>query len=83
MYFTFNFVTDMDVVWARDPVEGFVLGRVTELMEDGVEVTPLSVKFAKRVCPFSDVYEAGEHERVFDDNCMILIQHCVGCQLNV
>lgn len=65
----------MDVVWVRDPIEGFVLGRVTELMEEGAEVTPLNVKFAKRVCSFSDVYEAGEHEREFDDNCMIFI-HC-------
>lgn len=59
----------MDIVWARDPIEGFVLGRVTELMEDGAEVTPINIKFAKRVCPFSDIYEAGEHEKEFDDNC--------------
>lgn len=59
----------METVWARDPVEGFVLGCISELMEDGVEVLPLDSKFSKRVCHFSDIFRANETDKNYDDNC--------------
>lgn len=59
-----------ETVWARDSVEGFVLGRITELLEDGAEVTPLESKYAKRVLPFSDIFRAyAERDKDYDDNC--------------
>lgn len=61
----------METVWARDPVEGFVLGRIAELLQDGAEVIPLDAKFQRRVCQFSDIFPASEidKDKVYDDNC--------------
>lgn len=62
----------MEVVWSRDPGEGFILGRLSELMDDGAEVIPLNSKFNKRICSFNDIFQAGDYEREYDDNCMLL-----------
>lgn len=63
-----------ETVWARDPIEGFVLGRITELLEDGVEVIPLETKHAKRVLPFSDIFRAYiDKDKDYDDNCEYFI----------
>lgn len=59
----------MELVWARDPVEGFVLGRITELSGDGAEVLPLDSKFARRTCAFTDIHTAEPGDKDFDDNC--------------
>lgn len=61
----------METVWARDPVEGFVLGRISELLQDGAEVVPLDQKFQRRVCQFSDIFPASDTEKIkiYDDNC--------------
>lgn len=59
-----------ETVWARDPIEGFVLGQITELLEDGAEVTPVESKYSKRVLPFSDIFRANvEKDKDYDDNC--------------
>lgn len=59
-----------ETVWARDPVEGFVLSSITELFEDGAEVTPIDSKYEKRILPFSDLFRAYvEKDRDYDDNC--------------
>lgn len=60
----------MDTVWTRDPSEGFILGQISELLQDGAEVIPLNKKFTKRVCNFNDIYQAGDYEKEYDDNCM-------------
>lgn len=62
-------MVEMDTVWARDPVEGFVLGRITEILDDGAEVTPINPKFPKRVCTFNDMFQAVETDKDYDDNC--------------
>lgn len=59
----------MDIVWARDPNEGFVLGKITELLDDGAEVLPLDGKYPKRTCAFSDIHTAEPGDKDFDDNC--------------
>lgn len=56
-------------VWARDPTEGFVLGRITEILDDGAEVVPLDTKYPKRVCQFSDIFQANDIDKDYDDNC--------------
>lgn len=59
-----------ETVWARDLVEGFVLGRITELSEDGAEVSPLDSKYDKRILPFSDIFRAYlEKDKDYADNC--------------
>lgn len=60
-------------MWARDPTEGFVLGRISEITSDGAEVAPLDPKYPKRVLPFSDIFRAYvEKDRDYDDNCEMM-----------
>ncbi|XP_008201419.1 myosin heavy chain 95F isoform X1 [Tribolium castaneum] len=61
----------MDSVWARDPTEGFILARISELLVEGAEVIPVNSKFPKRVLPFSDIFKAQEDDvnKDYDDNC--------------
>ncbi|XP_018568271.1 myosin heavy chain 95F isoform X2 [Anoplophora glabripennis] len=62
-----------ETVWARDHTEGFVLGRIRELLDDEVEVVPLDHKYPKRVLPFSDIFRANvEKDRDYDDNCEMM-----------
>lgn len=62
-----------ETVWARDHTEGFVLGRIKELLDDEVEVVPLDSKYPKRVLPFSDIFRANvEKDRDYDDNCEMM-----------
>ncbi|KAF7268241.1 hypothetical protein GWI33_018604 [Rhynchophorus ferrugineus] len=59
-----------DVVWARDPTEGFILGRILEITNDGAEVVPLDSKYPRRILPFSDIFRANvEKDKDYDDNC--------------
>lgn len=64
---------ETDMVWARDPIEGFVLGRVSDLLQDGVEVIPLDPKFQRRVCQFSDIFSSNKTEKDYDDNCNYVV----------
>lgn len=70
-FFNLFQIFTMETVWARDPVEGFVLGRISELLQDGAEVVPLDSKFQRRVCQFSDIFPASDIEKIktYDDNC--------------
>ncbi|XP_066252455.1 myosin heavy chain 95F isoform X2 [Euwallacea similis] len=62
-----------ETVWARDPIEGFVLGRINEITADGAEVVPLDPKYAKRILPFSDIFRANvEKNKDYDDNCEMM-----------
>lgn len=59
-----------DIVWARDHTEGYILGRIVELMDDEAEVLPIDSKFPRRVLPYSDIFRAQpEKDRIYDDNC--------------
>ncbi|XP_071051192.1 myosin heavy chain 95F isoform X2 [Onthophagus taurus] len=62
----------MDTVWVRDPDEGFVLGNIVEILEDGAEVIPLSSKSTRKVCGFGDIFQTGQHEKEYDDNCEMM-----------
>lgn len=63
-----------EYVWARDPTEGYVLGRIAELTEEGAEVVPLNNKYPKRILPFSEIYRAQDDEKKdYDDNCKCFI----------
>ncbi|XP_049820638.1 myosin heavy chain 95F isoform X2 [Aethina tumida] len=62
-----------EYVWARDPTEGYVLGRIAELTEEGAEVVPLNNKYPKRILPFSEIYRAQDDEKKdYDDNCEMM-----------
>lgn len=60
---------EKQLVWARDPAECFVLGRIHELMADGVEIIPLDPKLRRRTCAMEEVFPAGEPDTDVDDNC--------------
>ncbi|VEN38644.1 unnamed protein product [Callosobruchus maculatus] len=62
-----------EIVWARDSSEGFILSRITEILDDGAEVIPLESKYQKRTLPFSDIFRANvEKDRDYDDNCEMM-----------
>lgn len=63
-----------ETVWARDHIEGFVLGRISEITNDGAEVLPLDPKHPKMVLPFSDIFRANvERDKDYDDNCKYFV----------
>lgn len=60
---------DKQLVWVRDPNEGFVMARIFELMGEEVDVIPVDNKYPRRVCSFDDVFPAGDPTKGVDDNC--------------
>ncbi|XP_045467854.1 myosin heavy chain 95F isoform X3 [Harmonia axyridis] len=64
----------MDLVWARHPAEGFVLGRIHEIMGDEVEISPIDLKFPKMTIPYTDIFPTSKEDtsRDFDDNCEMM-----------
>ncbi|KAB0800582.1 hypothetical protein PPYR_06322 [Photinus pyralis] len=62
----------MDIVWARDPIEGYILGQISELLPDGTEVEPLDPKYPKRVCAFSEIHQTGDYNKEYEDNCEMM-----------
>ncbi|XP_063377350.1 myosin heavy chain 95F [Cydia fagiglandana] len=63
---------DKQLVWVRDPTDGFVLARIQELMGEEVDVLPLDNKHPRRVCSFEDVMPAGDPAKDVDDNCELM-----------
>ncbi|CAH1101832.1 unnamed protein product, partial [Psylliodes chrysocephalus] len=62
-----------ELVWARDNTEGYILGKIVELTDDGAEVIPLSSKYPRRVLQFSDLFRANQDtEKDYDDNCEMM-----------
>lgn len=62
-----------DLVWARDPEEGFLLGRLTEILNDEIEISPINTKLPKKLLHYSDVYPAAKDQnKVYDDNCEMM-----------
>ncbi|CAG9132122.1 unnamed protein product [Plutella xylostella] len=59
---------DKQLVWARDPGETYLLGRLHELLGDEAAVFPVDNKFPKKVCSFEDIFPAGDPNKDVDDN---------------
>ncbi|KAF5307261.1 hypothetical protein FQR65_LT06977 [Abscondita terminalis] len=62
----------MEIVWARDPADGFVLGHILEILPDGAEIAPVDPKYPKRICSFNDIFQAGQYDKDFYDNCEMM-----------
>lgn len=60
---------DKQLVWVRDPNEGFILARLHELMGEEADVFPVDNRYPKRVCNFEDIFPAGDPAKNVDDNC--------------
>lgn len=63
---------DKQLVWVRDPNEGFILARLHELMGEEADVFPVDNKYPKRVCNFEDIFPAGDPGKDVDDNCELM-----------
>ncbi|CAH0703032.1 unnamed protein product [Spodoptera exigua] len=63
---------DKQLVWVRDPNEGFILARLHELMGEEADVFPIDNKYPKRVCNFEDIFPAGDPAKDVDDNCELM-----------
>ncbi|XP_047022842.1 myosin heavy chain 95F isoform X1 [Helicoverpa zea] len=63
---------DKQLVWVRDPNEGFILARLHELMGEEADVFPIDNKYPKRVCSFEDIFPAGDPVKDVDDNCELM-----------
>ncbi|KAG5872399.1 hypothetical protein JTB14_017420 [Gonioctena quinquepunctata] len=62
-----------EIVWARDHTEGFVLGRITEIMDDGAEVQPITSRYPKRVLSFEEIFSANKDQnKEYEDNCEMM-----------
>lgn len=60
---------DTQLVWARDPVEGYIQCRIGEIGAKDFEVIPLNKKFGKRSCPVEDIHSSCDGPQDHDDNC--------------
>jgi myosin VI len=60
---------DTDLVWARDPHEGYIQGKIGELGAHEYEIVPIDRNIKKRSCPIEDVFPSCEAKSDNDDNC--------------
>ncbi|XP_063708538.1 myosin heavy chain 95F isoform X2 [Culicoides brevitarsis] len=66
-------MVDSQLVWARDPHEGYVKGKITELGAQEFEVQPLDRKAPKRQCLLDEIYPACENDKTdHDDSCEMM-----------
>jgi len=56
-------------VWVRDPQEGFIIGKFTDMVDGDALIVPLDPKYPQRSCPLDEVYPAGEYTKDVEDNC--------------
>lgn len=63
-------IVDSQLVWARDPHEGYIRGRIIELGAQDIEIQPLNKKCPKRQCMLDEIFPACEKEDAdHDDSC--------------
>lgn len=60
---------DYQIVWARDPTEGYIQARITEIGNQEFEVIPIDSKLQKRICSVDDIFPSCEGPQDHDDNC--------------
>ena len=58
-----------ELVWARDPHEGFIQGRIVELGAHEYEILPVDRSQHKRSCSIDGVFPSCEAKSDNDDNC--------------
>ncbi|CAH2070936.1 unnamed protein product, partial [Iphiclides podalirius] len=63
---------DKQLVWVREPAEGFVLARLHELLGEEADVVPVDNRHARRVVNFDDILPAGDPDKDCDDNCELM-----------
>ncbi|XP_032513107.2 myosin heavy chain 95F isoform X2 [Danaus plexippus] len=63
---------DKQLIWVRDPNEGFILARLHELMGEEADVLPIDNKHTRRLVNFDDILPAGDPAVDVDDNCELM-----------
>lgn len=64
---------DKEKVWVSDPQDGFVLGQIVDLTDDGAVVQPLIKSKSPVEASFDRLYPAEEDEsKEVDDNCGLM-----------
>ena len=64
---------DKEKVWVSDPSEGFVLGQIVDLTDEGACVQPLNRAKGPVVASFDRLYPAEDDEaKEVDDNCGLM-----------
>lgn len=58
-----------ELVWARDPHEGYIQGRITELGAHEYEILPVDKHLQKRTSSIDDIFPSCEAKSDHDDNC--------------
>ncbi|XP_011152239.2 myosin heavy chain 95F isoform X1 [Harpegnathos saltator] len=59
-------------VWVRDPQEGFIIAKFTDMVDGDALIVPLDPKYPPRTCPLDEVYPAGEYTKDVEDNCALM-----------
>ncbi|KOC60849.1 Myosin heavy chain 95F [Habropoda laboriosa] len=59
-------------VWVRDPQDGFIIGKFTDMVDGDALIVPLNPKYPQRTCPLDEVYPAGEYTKDVEDNCALM-----------
>lgn len=62
---------DSQLVWARDPNEGYIQGKISEIGPAEFEVAPIATKYPKRICSVDDIFPSCEGAQDHDDNCKL------------
>lgn len=60
---------DSQLIWVRDPLEGYIQGNISEIGPAEFEVLPIDKKYPKRICSVDDIYPSCEGVQDHDDNC--------------
>ena len=64
---------DREKVWVSDPHEGFVLGRIIDLTEEGAVVERVEGKRLETAVTFDQIYPCEDDEQKdVDDNCGLM-----------
>ncbi|TMW48172.1 hypothetical protein DOY81_006742 [Sarcophaga bullata] len=64
---------DTQLVWARDPIEGYIQCQISEIGAKEFEVTPLDRKYPKRSCAVEDIFSSCDGPQDHDDNCELML----------
>ncbi|CAO1430727.1 unnamed protein product [Diamesa hyperborea] len=63
---------DTDYVWARDPHDGYIQGKIVELGATEYEIQPIDKSKQKKVCSIDDIFPSCDNKSDHDDNCELM-----------
>lgn len=73
---------DTDYVWARDPHDGYIQGKIVELGATEYEIQPTDKSKQKKVCSIDDIFPSCDNKSDHDDNCKYTYSYHVWYYIN-